>query len=81
MLYPVSIHVKAIDRYHLLSDIIDCITNKLGLSIDSLHTITIDFIVDCTIKFAIHSFGELQSITSHLYHIEGVEEVYNEDLQ
>lgn len=81
VLYPVSIHVKAIDRYHLLSDIIDCITNKLGLSIDSLHTVTVDFIVGCTIKFAIHSFGELQSITSHLYHIEGVEEVYNEDLQ
>lgn len=81
ILYPIAIHVKAIDRYHLLSDIIDCITNELGLSIESLHTVTMDFIVDCTIKFDIHSYGELQMITSHLYHIKGVEEVYNEELE
>lgn len=81
ILYPIAIHVKAIDRYHLLSDIIDCITNELGLSIESLHTVTVDFIVDCTIKFGIHSYGELQTITSHLYHIDGVEEVYNEELE
>lgn len=80
ILYPIAIHVKAIDRYHLLSDIIDCITNELGLSIENLHTVTVDFIVDCTIKFGIHSNGELQIITSHLYHIKGVEEVYNEEL-
>ena len=81
ILYPIAIHVKAIDRYHLLSDIIDCITNELGLSIENLHTVTVDFIVDCTIKFGIHSYGELQIITSHLYHIKGVEEVYNEELE
>ena len=81
VLYPIAIHVKAIDRYHLLSDIIDCITNKLGLSIENLHTVTVDFIVDCTIQFGIHSFGELQTITSHLYRIKGVEEVYNEELE
>ena len=54
---------------------------ELGLSIESLHTVTMDFIVDCTIKFGIHSYGELQMITSHLYHIKGVEEVYNEELE
>ena len=73
--------MKAIDRYHLLSDIIDCITNELGLSIESLHTETEDFIVDCTIKFAIHSFEELNTITTHLYDIEGVDEVCNEELK
>ena len=81
ILYPIAIHVKAIDRYHLLSDIIDCITNELGLSIESLHTATEDFIVDCTIKFAIHSFEELNTITTHLYDIEGVDEVCNEELK
>lgn len=81
ILYPIAIHVKGIDRYHLLSDIIDSITNELGLSIESLHTETEDFIVDCTIKFAIHSFEELNTITTHLYDIEGVEEVYNEELE
>lgn len=78
-LYPAQVHIKAIDRYHLLSDLIDCITNKLGLSIDSLHTVTEDAIVDCTIKFYIHSFSELNYISSHLYKIEGVEEVQKED--
>ncbi len=78
-LYPAQVHIKAIDRYHLLSDLIDCITNKLGLSIDSLHTVTEDAIVDCTIKFYIHSFNELNYISSHLYKIEGVEEVQKED--
>lgn len=78
-LYPISIHIKAVDRYHLLSDLIDCITNRLGLSIDSLHTVTQDAIVDCTIYFAIHSFGELIDITTHIYQIDGVEEVQKED--
>lgn len=30
-LYPVCVHVKAIDRYHLLSDLIMCITDSLNL--------------------------------------------------
>ena len=55
------------------------ITNKLGLSIDSLHTVTEDNIVDCSIRFFIHSFDELRFIESHLDKIEGVEEVQKED--
>ncbi len=78
-LYPAQVHIKAIDRYHLLSDLIDCITNKLGLSIDSLHTVTEDNIVDCSIRFYIHSFNELLYISTHLYKIDGVEEVQKED--
>lgn len=74
-LFPASIHIKAIDRYHLLADIIECFTSKLGLSIDSLHTVTEDAIVNCTIKFFIHSFYELKFIAKNLYQIEGVEEV------
>ena len=78
-LYPAQVHIKAIDRYHLLTDLTDCITNKLGLSIDSLHTVTEDNIVDCSIRFFIHSFDELRFIESHLDKIEGVEEVQKED--
>ncbi len=78
-LYPASVHITAVDRYHLLSDVIDCITNSLGLSIDSLHTVTEDCIVDCTIRFYIHSFSELHYIASHLYKIKGVEEVQESD--
>ena len=73
--YPVAIQILAVDRYHLLSDMIDCITNELNLSISSLSTNTVDCIVNCTIIFSVHSFGELQTIISHIAAIEGVEEV------
>jgi GTP pyrophosphokinase len=74
-LYSVCIHVKAIDRFHLLGDLIDCITNKLHLSIDSLKTDTVDEIVDCDIHFGVHSFKELQSVIVDINGIENVEEV------
>ena len=74
-LYPVAIQILAVDRYHLLRDMIDCITNELNLSISSLSTNTVDCIVNCTITFYVHSFGELQTIISHIAAIDGVEEV------
>ena len=75
MLYPVCIQILAVDRNHLLSDMIDSITNELNLSICSLTTKTVDCIVNCTITFSVHSFGELQTIISHIAAIKGVEEV------
>jgi GTP pyrophosphokinase len=77
MLYPVSIQILAIDRHHLLSDMINSITQELNLSIDALSTVTVDCIVNCTIKFGVHSFGELQTIISQVSAIDGVEEVKN----
>ena len=74
-LYPVAIQILAVDRYHLLSDMIDSFTNELNLSIGSLTTNTVDCIVNCTITFSVHSFGELQTIISHIVAIDGVEEV------
>ena len=75
ILYPVCIHILAVDRYHLLSDMINCITNELNLSIISLSTTTVDCIVNCTITFSVHSSDELQTIMSHIAAIDGVEEV------
>ena len=74
-LYPVCIQILAVDRFHLLSDMINCITNELRLSIDSLSTTTTDCIVHCTIRFSVHSFDELQTIISQVSAIDGVEEV------
>jgi len=74
-LYPVSIHVKAVDRFHLLEDLIDCITNQLKLSIVSLNTQTVDEIVDCDILFKVHSFVELETVMANICLIENVEEV------
>ncbi|MBD5243695.1 MAG: bifunctional (p)ppGpp synthetase/guanosine-3',5'-bis(diphosphate) 3'-pyrophosphohydrolase [Barnesiella sp.] len=74
-LYPVSILVIAVDRYHLLIDLVECITNQLNLSIDGITTASTDSIVKCTITFAVHSFQELQSIISHIARIPAVDEV------
>lgn len=74
-LYPVSIVVKAIDRYHLFVDLVDCISNKLHLAIDSINTETHDSIVTLKLAFAVHSFGELQTIIQYIREIPGVDEV------
>ena len=75
ILHPVCIHILAVDRNHLLSDMINCITQELNLSIDSLNTKTDDCIVNCTISFGVHSYTELQTINAQISAIEGVEEV------
>ena len=75
VLYPVNIQIVAVDRFHLLSDMINSITNELRLSIDALTTKTVDCLVDCTISFGVHSFGELNTIISHISAIEGIDEV------
>ena len=75
-LYPVTIGIHAIDRAHLLADLIDHITNVLHLGIDALNTTTTDALVDCRITFFVHSQDELTHVTQHLYKINGVDEVY-----
>lgn len=74
-LYPETIVVTAVDRFHLFIDLVDCITNRLGLSMDSFNTDTLDSIVTCTISLGIHSFNELQSIMHHISAIPGVDTV------
>ncbi|MDE6007213.1 MAG: HD domain-containing protein [Muribaculaceae bacterium] len=74
-LYPIAIVVTAVDRYHLLVDIVDCISNKLHLAIASINTETHDSIVTLKLAFAVHSFNELQMIIQHIREIPGVDEV------
>lgn len=74
-LYPVTVEIRAIDRYHLFLDLVDCISNTCNLSIDSITTETEDAIVICRISFSVHSFDELQRIITHITAIPGVDEV------
>lgn len=74
-LYPVTITIKAVDRYHLFLDIVDCISNKLNLNIDSYNSTCEDSIVTSKLKFGIHSYEELQKIMSHISGIPDVDEV------
>ena len=80
-LYPVRISVRAIDRYHLLSDLVDCITEQLRLSMIGLRTETADNIGVCTIDFAVHSMTELEKAMSSIAAIAGVDEVQRIDIE
>ena len=80
-LYPVRINVTAIDRYHLLSDLVDCITEKLHLSMRGLRTETVDNIGVCTIDFAVHSMNQLQTAMDIISAIPGVDEVKRIDIE
>ena len=80
-LYPVRVQVRGVDRYHLLSDLIECITEKLHLSINKLATETIDRIAVCTIDFAVHSASELDSAIKSISAIKGVDEVHRVDIE
>lgn len=75
-LYPVRIQIRGVDRYHILSDVVECITDKLRLSIDCLHTETIDRIVECYVDFKVHSRNELDNVITLIGSIEGVDEAY-----
>lgn len=80
-LYPVRISIRSVDRYHLLSDLINCITDRQHLSMDKLAIETVDHIVTCTIDFKIHSVGELQAAINSIAVIDGVDEVKRIDIE
>ena len=80
-LYPVRVQVRSVDRYHLLSDLIDCITERLHLSINKLTTETIDRIAVCSIDFDVHSAGELDTAIKLISTIKGVDEVYRVNIE
>ena len=74
-LYPVKIDIVVIDRNHLLVDLIDCITNKLQLSLTHISTRSHDAIGYCTMEFLVHSSSELQEVITSISQIDGVDEV------
>ncbi|MBQ0049869.1 MAG: bifunctional (p)ppGpp synthetase/guanosine-3',5'-bis(diphosphate) 3'-pyrophosphohydrolase [Bacteroidales bacterium] len=73
--YPITFCIKAVDRFHLLVDVIDHITNVLGLSIESVNTSTVDSIAEMRVTFFVHSVAELVHARNHIYSIHGVDEV------
>ena len=80
-LYPIRIQVRSVDRYHLFSDLIDCITERLHLSINKFTTEIIDRIADCSIDFDVHSAGELDTAIKLIAGIKGVDEAYRVDIE
>lgn len=74
-LYPIDVEIVAIDRPHMLMDLVGNISNTLKLSIGSINTSTVDSISTIRIVFYAHSFTEVQNIISHIGAIDGVDTV------
>lgn len=79
--YPVRILIRGVDRYHLLIDLVDCITEQQHLYMTGLATETVDRIASCTIDFLIHSVSELQSTIASILKIKGIDEVKRVDVE
>lgn len=74
-MYPVRIRIVAVDRYHLLRDIIDCFVEHQHLSMNKLTSSLEDEIVECIIDFNVHSVDELRLTIDSISAIPGVDEV------
>lgn len=75
LLYPVSLEMRGVDRYHLLSDLVEGIADKQGLCMNRLSIHTEDRIVGCQVDFMVHSVTELNAIIAYLKKIPGIDEV------
>ena len=80
-LFPVRICIRGIDRLHLLSDVVACITEQQNLSISKLHTVTQDRIVETTVDFEVHSSNELKQAIENIRRIKNVDEVARIDIE
>jgi len=77
----VRIRIRGVDRYHLLSDVVACVTEQQSLSISKLTTVTIDRIVETSIDFAVHSAEELQTAIDMISRIQNVDEVFRVNIE
>lgn len=73
--YPVHIEVVAIDRFHLLQDIVETLVDKYNHSLDTLETRCEDNIVTIKAGFKVHSAKELSEAKSVISDILGVDSV------
>ena len=80
-LFPVRICIRGIDRHHLLSNVVACITEQQNLSISKLHTVTQDRIVETTVDFEVHSSNELKQAIENIRRIKNVDEVARIDIE
>lgn len=80
-LFPVRICIRGIDRHHLLSDVVACITEQQCLSISRLNTVTVDRIVETSVDFAVHSVMELDKAMESIARIKNVDEVSRIDIE
>ena len=64
--------------YHLLSDVVACITEQQNLSISELHTVTQDRIVEITVR---NISANLVQAIENIRRIKNVDEVARIDIE
>lgn len=74
-LYQATLRIRGVDRYHLLSDIIDCITEQQGLNMHHVTSDDIDNIAHITITFDVTGLTDLERTIASIESIPGVDEV------
>ena len=73
--YPVGVHIVAADRCHLLSDMVNCLSRELNLSIPQFTITSESGIVSCDVEFPVASLDKLTNIIAQLKAIDSVDEV------
>lgn len=73
--YAVKTRIRAIDRPHLLTDIINSLSNNLNIPIHYIHAENIDNIVEIILHYEVCSAAELRTAVRFLSVIENVDEV------
>lgn len=76
--YPVKIGIVAVDRMHLMHDIIDCISAE-HISIGKLKVLTNDQIVNGTIDLHIESAEQLSKTIASISKLPSVDEVHKKE--
>lgn len=74
-LYLVRLDIRCVDRSHMIIDLVECISDKLNLSIRSINTKTEDSISTINITLGVHSYSELKEIMRHISEIPDIDEV------
>ncbi len=73
--YPVPISVKGVNRDRFLLDLVDEISNRQNLSIESISITSKDEIVDCKITLLVHSAMELNKVMNDIGKMKNIHEV------
>ncbi|MDO4211300.1 MAG: bifunctional (p)ppGpp synthetase/guanosine-3',5'-bis(diphosphate) 3'-pyrophosphohydrolase, partial [Bacteroidales bacterium] len=73
--YPVKTRIRGVDRYHILQDIVSCLSDTIGVSLTGLNIETREEIFDCVISYNVHSADELRRALRYLAAIDGIDEI------
>lgn len=73
--YPVKTRIRGVDRYHILQDIVSCLSDTIGVSLSGMNIETKDEIFDCVISYEVHSADELRTALRYLASIDGIDEI------